>query len=396
VSSPAEIAAPAPRRDARRIALTIAGFAIAFRLFSAFLALLVNVVFPDYAPAPFTVWGTASPFWDAFARYDSGQYWQIARYGYTEGGMAYVAGGRSSIAFFPVYPLLMRYVGRAIGRSPADLYIGGLIVSWVAFAIALIAIYYLARLDLSRRRALRAVLLTAIFPFAFFFGAVYTEALFLAATAGAFYLFRTKRWLAGGLCGALATASRANGILMWPALAWIVWREAGRDRARAILGLLLVGAGIATYSLYIYRLTGNPFEWAATIERWGYYPGGSPISALFGLGRAVLTHPYAFLAGERMAPYDTLNAIAALGALIAVPFVWRRFGAAYGLFMAANLRLPLSSGQVEGMGRYVSVLFPLSIWLASLPSTTFTATTVVFAMLYTLCLALFTNIHPLF
>ena len=44
--------------------------------------------FADYGTAPFTVWGSASPFWDAFARYDSGQYWQIARYGYTEGGMA--------------------------------------------------------------------------------------------------------------------------------------------------------------------------------------------------------------------------------------------------------------------------------------------------------------------
>ena len=32
--------------------------------------------------------------------------------------------------------------------------------------------YYLARLDLPRRRAERAVLLTAIFPFAFFFGVI--------------------------------------------------------------------------------------------------------------------------------------------------------------------------------------------------------------------------------
>lgn len=398
MSSPAQAHGPVQRRDARHVALRIAGFAIVFRLFSAILALLVNIVFPDYTPAPFTVWGSESPFWDAFARYDSGQYWQIARYGYTEGGMAYVPGGRSSIAFFPAYPLLMRYVGRAIGRRPADLYIGGLIVSWAAFAIALILIYRLARLDLPQRRATRAALLTAIFPFAFFFGAVYTEALFLAATVGAFYCFRTKRWMIGGLCGALATASRANGILMLPALALIAWREGsgGRDRVRAVIGLALVTVGIGAYSLYIYRLSGNPLEWAATIERWGYYPGGSPVGALYGLASALVTHPYAFLTGERMAPYDTLNAAAALAAVVAVPFVWRRYGPAYGVFMIANLWLPLSSGQVEGMGRYVSVMFPLFLWLASLSTTSFTLTTVVFATLYTLCLALFTNIHPIF
>jgi hypothetical protein len=415
----------------RAIALKIAAYAIIFRVFSAVLALVVNVVFPDYTAPQFTVFGSPSPFWDAFARHDSGWYYQIARYGYTGGASAYVPGGRSGIAFFPAYPLLMSYVGRALGRQPSDLYFGGLIVSWVAFALALVAIYNLARLDLPASRARRAALLTAIFPFAFYFGAVYTEALFLAAVAWCVYFFRARRWIAGGLCGALATATRVNGILMWPALAWIVWqafrpaadrrapdraselpatagvvshavaqdaahRSTG-DRMRAAIGLLLVPAGIGAYSLFIYRLTGNPLEWAATIQRWGYYPGGSPINVFAGLGAALLTHPYAFLAGERMAPYDTLNGLAAFAAVVSVPFVWRRFGTAYGLFMTANLWLPLSSGQVEGLGRYVAVLFPLFIWLAGIRSRRVsTALIVAFAMLYTLCMALFTNIHPLF
>jgi hypothetical protein len=98
-----------------------------------------------------------------------------------------------------------------------------------------------------------------------------------------------------------------------------------------------------------------------------------------------------------MAPYDSLNGVTALACVVAVPFIWMRFGAGYGLFMAANLWLPLSSGQVEGMGRYSAVMFPLFIWLASLRSrAAFIPTVIVFAMLYTLCMALFTNIHPLF
>ncbi len=157
----------------RATALRIAGFAIGFRVFSALLALFVNVLFPNFQPEQFTVFGTPSPFWDAFARYDSGWYWQIARYGYAGGPGGYVEGGRSSIGFFPAYPFLMAYVGRAFGRRPADLYLGGLVVSWLAFAVALVLIYYLARLDTSHRRATWAVLLCAVFPFAFFYGAVY-------------------------------------------------------------------------------------------------------------------------------------------------------------------------------------------------------------------------------
>jgi len=98
-----------------------------------------------------------------------------------------------------------------------------------------------------------------------------------------------------------------------------------------------------------------------------------------------------------MAPYDTLNGTAAWLFAVAVPFVWRRFGVGYALFMLANLWLPLSSGAFEGVGRYCAVMFPCFIWLASTRSPALaTAITVVFAMFYTLGLALFTTIHPIF
>ena len=64
--------------------------------------------------------------------------------------------------------------------------------------------------------------------------------------------------------------------------------------------------------------------------------------------------------------------------------------------MAANLWLPLSSGVFEGVGRYCSVLFPFFIWAAAFKSRVSTAIVVVFAMFYTLGLAYFTTIRPLF
>lgn len=389
------------------VPLAVGVLALAFRVGSAVLSFLANVAFPDYQREQFTVFGRTDPFWDALARYDSGWYFQIARFGYH-----YTPEGRDTIAFFPVYPLLMRYVGRLFGRAPSDLYIGGVAVSWLAFALAMVGLYKLAALDLSPRRSARVLMLTAVFPFAYFFGAVYTEATFLAACVWSFYAFRTRRWLLGGVCGAIATATRVNGILMWPALAWLVWtsvfrgpgtpevtdeRTRARERVFALLALFLVPCGIGAYSLFVYTLSGRPLEWVATVERWGYYPGGTPGLALLQLIQALVTRPYEYLAGERMALYDTLNGLTGLLFVLGTPVVWYRLGAAYGLFMAANLWLPLSSGQYEGLGRYCSVLFPLFIGVAAVSSRAlFSATLVVFAMLYMLCLSLFANIHPLF
>src|SRR5262245_13327071 len=343
-----------------------------------------------------------SPFWDPFTRYDSGWYYQIARhgYGFVEGGPSVGVGKAGKIAFFPLYPLLMRYVGRLFGRTAGDLYLGGIVVSWTAFVLAMLVLFWLARLDIPPERAERAVLLTAIFPFSFFFGMVYTEALFLLLTLAAFYAFRTRSWIAGGVAGALATATRVNGILMLPALAWIAWKNVGptaRDRIAAAAGLVLVVTGVVAYSVFVYRLSGQPFEWAASISRWGYEPGGAPWMAPIRLVQKLATHPYAYLATDPMAPYDVLYGLSGILFVLAIPVVWLRLGAAYGLFMLLNLWLPLSSGVFEGVGRYCALLFPCFIWLATIRSEAVsTALVVTFAVLYTLGLALFTTVHPLF
>ena len=369
-------------------------------MLSAFVAFISRVSFPaaDQIADGRSVFGAKRAFWDIFARWDSQWYFNIAYDGYH-----YEPGSRGSLGFFPAYPLLMRYAGHLFGRSQADLYYGGIAISWVAFVIAMIGLYKLATLDLEPDAAARAVLLAAIFPFAFFFGVVYTESLFLAATVWAFYSFRTRWWILGGLCGALATATRVNGIMMWPALAWIAWRAlyggkpGGRERITALFALLLVPAGIGLYSVYNYHLSGHLFEWKATIERWGYYTGGNPWMSMVHLVHDLATRPIVYIATQPTARYDTLNGLMALLFVVAIPFVWIRFGAAYGLYMAANLWLPLSSGLFEGLGRYCSVLFPFFILIGSIRSRTATTSVIVASgVLYTLCMALFTNLQPLY
>lgn len=378
-------------RDVARIA----AWAVGFRLLSAVLAFLENAAIPDRQPAPFTVGTAPNLFWDAFARWDSGWYFQIAR-----NGPHFTPGGRDTIAWFPAYPLLMRAVGSLFGRRGFDIYLGGIIVSWLAFVLAAIGLYYLVRLDRPKRHAERAVLFLTVFPFGYFFGVVYSEALFLAATVWAFYFFRTRRWVIGGLAGALATATRVNGIMMGPALAWAVWTDwaflTTGQRIRALAGLALVGCGIGAYSVYVYTLSGNPFEWAAAIQRWDYYPGGAPWLVPIRLVQTLVTRPYEYFTADPVAICDALNGLSALAFLAAVPFVWRAYGAAYGLFMAANLWLPLSSGLFEGLGRYCSVMFPFFIWLGGVRARTAAVIAAGFAAVYVLAQSLFTNIYPMF
>jgi hypothetical protein len=111
----------------------------------------------------------------------------------------------------------------------------------------------------------------------------------------------------------------------------------------------------------------------------------------------LVTRPYAYLASDSMAPYDALYGVTGILFALSIPFVWMKFGAGYGVFMLLNLWLPLSSGVFEGVGRYCAVLFPAFLWLATLRSRTVsTAIVVLFALFYTLGLALFTTIHPIF
>jgi hypothetical protein len=369
--------------------------AIVFRLASALIAFFANVTFPPYANQGFSVFQTDHAVWDTFARYDAGWYHGIARHGYV-----YATGGRNNLAFFPAYPLLMRAGGWLLGGRQQDYYFAGIVISWLAFAGAMTMLYRLALLDLPRAAALRAVMYAASFPFAFYFGLVYSESLFLFGLITAAYALRTRRWLLGASAGALMTATRVTGVMAVPGLAFLAWQAAGRDssaRFKALITALGCTAGFAAYCAYNYTISGTPFAWYDAITFWNYRPGGNPFASLSGLLQALATRPYQFLATENIAPYDTLNAMAALLALAFVPLIWRRFNAGYALIVVAGIILPLSSGSFEGLGRYCSVQFPIALAMASLGGELrhhlMLATS---AAWYGLLLAMFATVHPLF
>ena len=79
--------------------------------------------------------------------------------------------------------------------------IAGVLVSLVAFWVALILLHRLVSLELDRTLARVTVMLVAFCPMAYFFSAVYSESLFLALSVGCILQARMGRWAWAGCSG---------------------------------------------------------------------------------------------------------------------------------------------------------------------------------------------------
>jgi hypothetical protein len=195
-----------------------------------------------------------------WAHWDGAWYSEIAAGGY---------GGRAptSTAFFPLYPMLMRF-GITLGGGPA---LWGVLISLSATPIALFFLYRIAEKLYGSRAARAATLALAFFPTAFFLNAVYTEALFLALSAGAVWAAHVRRnLLLAGVLGALAAATRNLGvILLLPLFSeWLRYRR--EFGLHGLAGLALVPAGLLGYAGFLWGRFGDPLVSARQQdEYWG-------------------------------------------------------------------------------------------------------------------------------
>ena len=141
-----------------------------------------------------------------YAELDSQQYLDIARVGYT---VASENGTILELVFFPGYPLVVRLLMLVFPEG-----LSGYLAAWIPFLMAGMVLYRLFRLDYEKEKSLRLLLWICLFPGAMFFSTPMSESLFLLTAAGAFYLARTRRWFAAGICGFLASFTRLPGVLL--------------------------------------------------------------------------------------------------------------------------------------------------------------------------------------
>jgi len=315
---------------------------------------------------------------------------------------------QQNVAFFPAFPMLMRAVGYPIGgfrpdvpreRRAVRILWGGVIISLIAFAWASVYLWRLARDTIGEDRAGTAVAMMAAYPFAVFFSAPYTEAVFLLGAVGAVYHFRRGEWLPAVAWGLLVGLTRPNGCLLSVVLG-VMWLENFRLKAEgtrrlppSLLAAAAPGIGMLLYSGYVHQLTGAWFGWARLHEAWGRsYEGLAPVTRAYGW----LTQE-GLLQVVQNVPYDAINS---LGLIFALGMVWpvmRRLGVAYALFVLVNVIPPLLAGGVLSMGRLTATVFPLFLALAAVtPPRAVTPLITAWAIGQGLVAALFFTWRPLF
>lgn len=199
----------------------------------------------DGAPGPLVGWQS----WD-FAHFD-----QVARHGYFAPWRAPVE------AFFPGLPLLMRG-GLAIGVEPV---VTGLLVSFVAGAVAVVALGRLAAHEYGRAAALPTVGLFLAAPVAFFLAAPYSEAPFLAFAVPAWLAARREHWLAACLLSAGACLFRVSALFLLIALVVLFLTTRDYSTPRRWLPtvplFLLPLVPLLAYMAYLHAHTGDWLRW---------------------------------------------------------------------------------------------------------------------------------------
>jgi hypothetical protein len=294
---------------------------------------------------------------DVWARWDSVFFVRIAHHGYDA----------ASAAFYPLYPGLVAALGRVFGGQYV---LAGVVVSLAASAGAFLLLYRLAEEKLGAAGAYRTVVYLAVFPLAVFLGAVYSESLYLLLAVAAFVLAERRAFLAAGVVCGLAILTRATGVALLPALAVIAWPD-----RRALLRLAAALPVAAVYPLVLWIQLDDPWRFWGAQDLWHrHFSKAGPFGGIWD-GIAALWGAAPSGAAPQHATAVNVEGVVFLALFLALTLIaWRLFGAAYGLFCALSLAIPLSLPSSRwpllSLPRFGLVVFPFFLalaWLGSRP-----------------------------
>jgi hypothetical protein len=254
-------------------------------------------------------------------------------------------------ATFPAYPLL-------VSLFRTDFFLTGVLVSNAFFLGGLLLLVPISKMfGWNDEQAIAGAFYLAIYPTSYFFSMPLTESMFLFVSLLSIWLALKNQWWLAGLAGAIASGTRMSGVLLVAPLL-ILYLQRRRNSIRAdILALLLVPVGLLAFMVFLWRVTGNPL--ALTESYSAYGRGGGFTFFLWPLIEFVI-HPRGF-AGWQFVPTGfclTLLAFFCVYRLVR----WKEWAlAAYGFL---SLFLPLTSGTLAGIPRYIMVIFPVCMVLA--------------------------------
>jgi Gpi18-like mannosyltransferase len=319
-----------------------------------------------------------------WANFDGEHYLTIALQGY----------GNLEQAFFPLFPWLIKTLVYPLRENLSALLISGLTISHLAFLVALFLFYKLIRLDFDNKVAKLAILFLLVFPTSFFFGAIYTESLFLLLIIGSFYAARKEQWWIAGILGAMASATRVVGIFLLPALLWEWgairnWKLEIRNwrKMTSFFPLLLIPLGLLLYMRFLASYYQDPLMFFHVQPEFGAGRSADKLIMLY----QVFWRYFKMIMTTKWDPlYFTvwleLLTTSGFGALLGFAY-FKKIRLSYLIFGALAYIVPTLTGTFLSMPRFVLVLFPAFIALALIKNKVFRS---LFFVLCSLLLALAT------
>lgn len=326
--------------DLFRLDQTIVGAFVVSRLLVVVAAIVAEYfIIRNAALIP----GDGAPILKSLTSWDAWYYLGVVREGYHADP---VSGLYRDTAFLPLFPIVVRVLS-----APWSQYAGlvAVIVSNVAFLLALGLLARLGEPYLGRRRASLAAALLAIYPFASAFAMAYTESLFLLLMVGAFLAVERGHRATSGVLFALACLCRFQGVVLLLPLGLIMLRQDGWRPKPSLIWLALGPIAALAFLLYVGWLSGSLTAYLDAQQAWGRE----------GVGGAGSSETVAAM----FSPYQAALLLTLCWSIFML--VWARadrMRIEYVLVPVLFILAELSSGSLEAVGRVTMLAFPF-VWL---------------------------------
>jgi Mannosyltransferase (PIG-V) len=287
------------------------------------------------------------------ARWDGSWFLRAAEHGWPRHlPMAHGHVAANTIAFFPVFPIAIRWLSSGTTLSPL---LVGLSLSAVTGLTAVVAVGLLVLRFAGREAATRATVLFALFPGTFAFSLVYNEGIVLTCIALGLMALLSRRWWLAGLLGLLATATSPIALAFVFSCAWSAGWAAWRGRTvRPLVAPVLAPLGFVAYMVWIWRHTGVLNAWRLT--ELGGWKGSTSLAYPFRVLGTFARDPVSPNLTGQILVVGTLVAI--IGAVLAIR---QRQPAPVLIYGLAAAFLAAISAPVGLRPRFVMLAFPLVV-----------------------------------
>ena len=261
---------------------------------------------------------------------------------------------QSEWAFFPFYPYSILFCTKFFALNFNE---SAFLLSILFSILSIIGMYWFGLLYYKNQSlAFLNSLIMFCFPFSFYFSMFYTEAIFFSLIIFSFIAIYHHRLLILGILLIPLVLVRPNGIIITIPLFFyflshnkmltknkFAWKEILKLKTlKQSSVFLLAPITFITFCIYQYLMTGYFF--AVSIAQQGWY--------------REFTFP--FLSFFRKGDFSTqFNSFFTLFVLFYAIIIRKKLPFSLNVFIGISLILPLCSGSVMSMTRFVSVIFPL-------------------------------------